>query len=330
MQAKDALRQQHARFLQKPPPAGTGWWNALREKIVPPPHWPVESSADPRMAMTSVNEQRYMEWYAANLYQGHGAVVELGCWLGSLTRALCRGLVHNRRWRTDARVEVFDYFQWDSVMESWVAGTPVAGRVLPGGDYEAVFRERVAEFLPMLAIHHADLTTERWPGGPIEFLLVDAMKAMSTTRNICRHFYPSFVPGRSYLAHQDFLHFFHSWIHVTMYLLRDCFEWVFEVPESDTVVFRCVRPVPARDFPESLAGFSSAEIGAAFDWAEQHVSAARRDMIAAARAMAHLHRGETEMGKELVQRAMAGEYAGSVAFQRLKEFTIRFDMVRWD
>ena len=43
-------------------------------------------------------------------------------------------------------------------MESWVAGTPIAGRVPPGGDYEAVFRERVAEFSPMLSIHHADLT----------------------------------------------------------------------------------------------------------------------------------------------------------------------------
>ena len=51
------------------------------------------------------------------------------------------------------------------------------------------------------------------------------MKAMCTARGICRSFYPSLLPERRYLAHQDFLHFFHGWIHVTTYLLRDSFEW---------------------------------------------------------------------------------------------------------
>ena len=298
--------------------------NRIKEDM----HWPTDE-ADPRMAMTTANERRYVEWYAANLYRGEGAMVELGCWLGSLTRAVCRGLKHNRRLQQPVRVEVYDRFQWDTVMESWVAGTPIAGRFKDGGDYEAMYRDQVEEYLPMLSIHHADLTTERWNGGPIEFLLVDAMKAMCTARGICRSFYPSLLPERGYLAHQDFLHFFHGWIHVTTYLLRDSFEWTYEVPHSDMVVFRCVRPVPEREFPQTMNGFSTEEVAAAFDWAEQHVSPGKRDTIAAARAMAHLHRGETETGKRLVESALAGEHSNSAAFQQLKEFTTRFDLVHW-
>jgi len=62
------------------------------------------------------------------------------------------------------------------------------------------------------------------------------IKAMCTARGICRSFYPSLLPECRYLAHQDFLHFFHGWIHITTYLLRDSFEWAYEVPHSDMVV----------------------------------------------------------------------------------------------
>lgn len=93
----------------------------------------------------------------------------------------------------------------------------------------------------------------RWCGSrillrlsPMAFI---GIKAMCTARGICRSFYPSLLPERGYLAHQDFLHFFHGWIHITTYLLRDSFEWAYEVPHSDMVVFRCARPVAERGFP---------------------------------------------------------------------------------
>ena len=57
------------------------------------------------------------------------------------------------------------------------------------------------------------------------------------------------------------------------------------------VVFRCVRPVAERGFPQTMNGFSAEEVAAAFGWAEQHVSPGKRDTIAAARAMAHLFTG---------------------------------------
>jgi hypothetical protein len=345
------LKRRHARFRERsnfrrwPPSPLQGkslsWLKATLKRVFPRrPDWLAEDAVpeeDARSAMTTANERRYVEWFAANLYRGKGAIVELGCWLGSLTRALCRGLRANRRLarRLNAdgsscpKVDVFDYFQWDSVMESWVAGTPIAGRIPIGGDYEALYREQIVDDLPMIAIHHADLATEPWSSGPIEFLLVDAMKTMPTARGICRNFYPALLPRDGYLAHQDFLHFFHSWIHVTTYLLRDCFEWVFQVPDSDMVVFRCVRPVPRRAFPETLSGFSSAEIAAAFDWAEEHVRGPKSDTIAAARAMAHFHRGETAAGKRLVTEALSGAYANSAAFRQLRQFTRHFGLVDW-
>ena len=154
------------------------------------------------------------------------------------------------------------------------------------------------------------------------------IKAMCTARGICRSFYPSLLPERRYLAHRDFLHFF-PWLDSCNDLSAARFVRVDVVPHSDMAVFRCVRPVAERGFPQTMNGFSAEEVAAAFDWAEQHVSPGKRDTIVAARAMAYLHRGEVEAGKRLVESALAGEHSNSAAFQQLKEFTTRFDLVHW-
>ena len=80
------------------------------------------------MAMTAANERRYVEWYAVNLYreEGYGGT-------GGVADAGRPGLKHNRRLQQPARVEVYDRFQWDTVMESWVAGSPIAGRLKERG-----------------------------------------------------------------------------------------------------------------------------------------------------------------------------------------------------
>jgi hypothetical protein len=48
-----------------------------------------------RVGMTSSNEQAYLRWLVARRFSGQGAIVELGCWLGSLTSSLAMGLREN-------------------------------------------------------------------------------------------------------------------------------------------------------------------------------------------------------------------------------------------
>ena len=48
-------------------------------------------------AATSRQEQRYCQLFASKVFTGLGRIVEFGPWLGSLTKALGRGLAVNPR-----------------------------------------------------------------------------------------------------------------------------------------------------------------------------------------------------------------------------------------
>ena len=53
-------------------------------------------------------EQQYLTWLTSEKYQGWGAIVELGAWLGSSSVCLAEGL---RRCGSDAKIHTFDRFE---------------------------------------------------------------------------------------------------------------------------------------------------------------------------------------------------------------------------
>src|SRR5437868_1804020 len=93
--------------------------------------------------MTSLTERLYFHDYAAWTYTGRGALLDLGCWLGSTTIPLAAGLVENRHPGTwPRRVQAFDLFLWEKWMEPFVQGTPLAGRFAPGDSFQVEFERR--------------------------------------------------------------------------------------------------------------------------------------------------------------------------------------------
>ncbi|NEX18792.1 hypothetical protein G3480_00380 [Thiorhodococcus mannitoliphagus] len=294
---------------------------------------PARPDGSPLAAMTAESEQQYCEWYASRLYSGAGEIVELGCWLGALTNALAAGLSRNRSIpEARRRIQVFDYFQWDEVMEVWVANTPFARRVGVGENYRFLFEECVRDIAPLVVIHEADLRHGEWHGGDIEFLSVDAMKSTEITAGILKTFFGKLIPGSGYVYHQDYVHFYHGWIHVSLYLLRDYLELVYEIPDSTALLFKCKKAIP----PEALAFPATAEameedlIEEAFAWNMKLVKPHLRHAVAAAHTMMYVHRDQMPRARELRRRYLAGGYAGSHAFQSMAEFTAWLKPVDWD
>lgn len=282
--------------------------------------------------MSTENERAYCRWYASRLYSGRGAIVELGCWLGSLTISLADGLEKNVRIGPERKkINAHDHFKWDSVMEGWVAGTRLAGRVERGDDYLELFLECIAPVAGYVKVSKADLTTARWDGGDIELLVVDAMKSMRLASNILRSFFGSLIPGIGYVVHQDYLHFFHSWIHVSMFQLRHYFDFIYEVPASDMVIFKCKKKIPASalKFPTIARDLSRGLIDDAYDWNFTLIGKESWDRLAAAKTMMFVHRGEREEARCLYLNYTSGEYCNSLEFQRMKDFTSRFDKLRF-
>ncbi len=258
--------------------------------------------------MTSLTERLYFRDYAAWTYTGQGALLDLGCWLGSTTIPLAAGLAENRQPGARLRrVQAFDQFIWESWMEPFVQGTPLAGRFAPGASFREDFEQRCTPWRDRIDVRTCDLAAFEWTEGPIEFLLVDAMKSWPLANAIARTFFPHLIPGVSLVVHQDFSHYYTSWIHLQMARLRDCFEPVADLEGSCSLVFRLTRPIPAPLLLGELtfADFSDSEIDEAFALSRRQVAAAKHPAIEAARLMTYLHAGRAEKTAALLRRYFA-------------------------
>lgn len=266
------------------------------------------------LGMTSSTEQEYLEWYGENTYKGAGDVVDLGCWLGSTTIPLTRGMLRNPAFAGgDRKVFAYDLFVWFDWMNSSVAGTDLYGKYTEGDNFVDEFQKRTATFADAIEIRAGDLKSIGWDRGGIEFMLVDAMKNFELAGSIVKDFYPHLIGGNSLVFHQDFAHYFTPWIHLIHWRFRDHFEFVEEVPRSTSVVFKCTREISRSDCEQELsyAAFTDSDVDAAFDYSMSLVSAEKLSNIVAAKVMWYLHQNDRTKARsvfdQLISKGIAVE-----------------------
>src|ERR1044071_7787881 len=71
-------------------------------------------------SMLTLEEKQYLTWLTSETFEGWGAVVDLGPWLGSSSAALAEGL---KRRGSHQRIRSFDLFRWDCGYMDDVAST---------------------------------------------------------------------------------------------------------------------------------------------------------------------------------------------------------------
>jgi len=135
-------------------------------------------------------------WLAEEKFEGWGAIVELGVWLGSSSAALAEGL---RRQNSAAKIHSLDLFRWENYM------TDLAGPVLKeGDDFLPLYLKETAPYSRWIEPRKADLMNASWDGGPIEILFVDSAKTWDLANAILNGFGRHLVAGRSRIVLQDF------------------------------------------------------------------------------------------------------------------------------
>lgn len=276
----------------------------------------------PLVGMTTLDERLYLRQLAETQFTGQGAIIDLGSWLGSTTIALAQGLEQNTRPAArDAKVLAFDRFLWAAYMDPHVAQTELAGRYRPGDNFLDEFQRRVAPWRQRIEVCAGDLSAATWSGGPIELLVVDAMKSWELSSVIAKAFYPALVPGRSRLIHQDFAHFATPWIPLAMHRLQNCLQPVRHVANSGTVEFLC-QATPTTDELRRAAERSAeeSEIAAAFDFARRITDRSAWPHLDAAQALAlaatgHHDRWPTALAQARREHPHRGELFDEVARQ---------------
>jgi hypothetical protein len=238
--------------------------------------------------MTSINEQNYFRRYAQDMYSGAGEIVDLGCWLGSTTIPLAQGLRRNFNISTKGKhIHAYDLFVWEEYMNSLMDGC--RKKYSPGDNFLDEYKSRIRNYSDLIKIYPGDLQQIGWIGKPIEFLLVDAMKSWKTAQYVVEHFYPSLLPEKSLLLHQDFKHYYTSWIHLIQYRLRDYFKFEMDIPKSSSVVFRLKKRVDCDlKWCADLKSFSVDEVDEAFNYSISLVGG-KPSNIAAAKVMYFVH-----------------------------------------
>lgn len=259
------------------------------------------------VGMTTPEEQAFLYHFARHDYAGDGAIVDLGCWLGSSAVPLAAGLAGNRSPAArEARIHAYDLFRWEAWMEDSLAGTPHAGTLRPGDSFQPLFEALVGAYRARLDVTAGDLTRLAWSARqPIALLFNDASKSWALANALLRNFYPHLIAGRGLVVEQDFVHFYTPWVHLLHWRLRDAFEPVLHVPYSGSMVFRAVRPVahPAGERDLDFADFDEAEIAAAFERSLALVEAPMRPNVWASRVMLEIHRGDLPRARELFAEA---------------------------
>ena len=248
-------------------------------------------------SMLTDREREYLRTFAFKEYGGQGAIVDLGCWLGSSSIALASGL----RERPDlqlrsALVHAYDRFIWDGWMNgvSAVRETPLDGKYQPGESFLKACREQTEPWKDNIKFHPGDLSSIGWSHGPIEFLFVDAMKSWQLTNSILHDFYPSLIPGISTVVQQDFGNSYVYWIHLITYRLREYFQPIYDIRYSESLCFKYVKQIPESllQAEYKLSSFSNDEIDAAFDYAKGLVAEEKQTFIAAAELRCHLEKND--------------------------------------
>jgi hypothetical protein len=200
-------------------------------------------------AMLSDEEKQYLTWLTAEKFEGWGAVVDLGPWLGSSSAALAEGL---RRQNSTARVQSYDLFKWDREYMSAIAAEDLA----PGDDFRPLFLREVGEYASMIDAHKEDVSRLRWSGGPIEILFVDVAKTWDLTNAVFRGFGHALVPGKSRVVLQDFRHHSTHWLPLVFDSRPDLWTEAEAVEEGWTVTF---IPNKKLDGPDGITSEPSEE-----------------------------------------------------------------------
>src|SRR5262245_39125998 len=188
-------------------------------------------------SMLTEEEKQYLVWLTACRYEGWGAVVDLGPWLGSSSAALAEGL--KRRGGGKEKVVSIDLFEWcRSYMQS------VASEDLQDGDdFLPAYLREIGDYSRWIEPQKHNLMTYRWMGGPIEILFVDAAKSWDLTNKILQEFSEYLVPNRSRIVLQDFKFPLCHWLPLIFDGRPDLWQEVENVGIGTTVTFTPLRPL---------------------------------------------------------------------------------------
>jgi SAM-dependent methyltransferase len=247
-------------------------------------HQPLPVACTTVPTMLLIEELRLLNYLAQDIYRGAGAIVDAGSFLGGSTVALAEGLRRNPHWRLRREgkpIHSYDRFE----VEEWTRGIHFPMEAAAGTSFRDRFDRNIAPYEDLVEVHAGDVMEHPWNGGPIEILFIDLAKHWTVCDWVTWQFFPHLIPGRSLVIQQDYLYGeWVGWLHVTMELYADYFEYVCDT-ELNSAVFLNTKPIPASVLRRhSVESLSAEERTALMDRAAARFTGKKRELLESAKA----------------------------------------------
>ncbi len=201
--------------------------------------------------MLSGKERRLLYSLARDYAADDGAIVDAGCFLGGSTVALLAGVRDRATPWEGPPVVSYDLFRVeDYTIPRFFEGDE---SVRAGDSFRDRFDANVMEFPVPHVVREGDITEIGWSGEPIDVLFLDVLKTWEINDAVLRDFFPSLVPGRSVIVHQDYGWGWLPWIPITVELMRDSVRFI-DGMEWGSHVFFLEEEVPAELIENGVSG----------------------------------------------------------------------------
>lgn len=203
--------------------------------------------------MISESERRFLYWLASSKHTGAGEIVEIGTWLGCSTMHLAAGLRDAGRGQ---KLYSHDDYIWRPGMAEKSGLT-----IEEGASFFPNFLGNVESLRSHIEPKVASAIELGWTDGKIETLVIDAPKSWRTIRRLFKQLAPFFIPGKTRIAFQDYLHF--PSYELAIYVASlDVLEPQVVVLEGSTVMFLVTDEVPEERVSDlfSYKKFDAAQI----------------------------------------------------------------------
>jgi hypothetical protein len=206
--------------------------------------------------MIGPEERRAYYWLGRNWLSDEGCIVDAGAFLGASTYCFAAGAAAGgrRQFRGGPIVHAYDFFK---VVDAYV-GEAIRKDFCPikqGESYLDIFEYQTARWADVIRTYPGDFLTHRWKGDPIEILFIDIAKTQPLNSHAIAEFFPSLMPGRSVVVHQDYFHCWHPYIHVAMEYFSDEFEMVDEHVPHQSRIWRLSKAI-AREKIERIRDYT--------------------------------------------------------------------------
>jgi hypothetical protein len=233
--------------------------------------------------MISLQERTLLYRLARDRFEGCGKIVDAGCFLGGSTLALAQGLLDRDPPIRDRTIYTFDLFELDE--GSYRPYAEMLRGLRPGDSLRPTFEAVLGgECIQSVDVREGDVCDEEWSAGPIEILFIDLAKDWLINDHVAQIFFPSLVADKSVVIQQDYCHEWTPWLHITMELLGDAFEYCGNAPFA-SAFFVPRRQIYAGELPKDLfAEVSHEEKLTLFDRSAQRFRGEDRGVIECGRA----------------------------------------------